>query len=103
MRRIRKWWIGGAAGVMLAAVVGVGAVMAQTPSGTPATSIPPAATATAQVAGSDATPQQTPGSSAAPPDHNCPHMGMMRNGDAPTSPGGSSSPAAPGAALPSGT
>ena len=103
MHNIRKWWIGGAAGVMLAAVVGVGAVMAQTPSSTPSTSNTPAATATAQPQGNDATPQQAPGNGAAPSGHNCPHMGMMGNGNAPSPSGGSPSPASPNASPQAGT
>lgn len=103
MHKIRKWWIGGAAGVMLAAVVGVGAVMAQTPSATPSTSNTPAATATAQAQGNDATPQQAPGNGAASSGHNCPHMGMMGNGSSPSAPDGSSSPASPNASPPAGT
>ena len=35
MHKLRQWWIGGAAALGLAAIIGAGAVMAQTPSSTP--------------------------------------------------------------------
>lgn len=42
MRKVRDWWIAGAAVAVLLGVIGVGAVMAQTPSNTPAQNAPAA-------------------------------------------------------------
>lgn len=52
MNKIRQWWIGGAAALGLAVLIGAGAVMAQTPSSTPTT--PTAVPGTAN-------PEATPG------------------------------------------
>ena len=40
MNKIRRWWIGGAVALGLAAIIGAGAVMAQTPSSTPPAASP---------------------------------------------------------------
>jgi cytoskeletal protein RodZ len=42
MRKVRDWWIAGTAVAVLLGVIGVGAVMAQTPSSTPAQNAPAA-------------------------------------------------------------
>lgn len=64
MHELRKWWLAAAGGAALIAIVGAGAVMAQTPSSTPGKSTTPTA-----AAGAPKSPNVAPGTATA----NAPH------------------------------